>query len=72
MTQNSDMNRRIEALEKIVDGHIHDGIDVWKGLEGLKIDVMWIKRALWGLVGIGITVCAFLVKFLLLRLPPQP
>lgn len=60
-----DLHSRIEAVEKKLDEHIHDGIDVWKGLEGLKTDVKWIKKALWWLVGLGMSFNAVLVKYLL-------
>ena len=72
MTSNSDLHSRIEALEKKVDEHIHDGIDVWKAIETVKNDLGWIKRSLWGLIGIGITVCGFLVKLVLFNLPMRP
>ncbi len=62
---NNDIHSRIEALERKVDEHIHDGISVWKAIEEVKTDLCWIKRALWTLVGLGMTFNGLLVKFML-------
>lgn len=56
---------RVEALENKMDTHIHDGIAVWQGLEGVKTDITWIKRALWVLVTLGISFNGLLVKYVL-------
>ena len=64
----TDLHSRIESLEKKVDEHIHDGIDVWKAIEEVKADLRWIKRALWTLVGLGMAFNGLLVKFMLSRL----
>lgn len=66
---NNDLHSRIEALERKVDEHIHDGISVWKAIEEVKTDLAWIKRALWALVGLGMTFNGLLVKFMLSHLP---
>jgi len=52
---NSEMLSRLEAVEKRVDEHIHDGIQVWKSIEEVKTDLNWIKRGLWCVVGMMIT-----------------
>lgn len=46
---------RIDALEKKIDEHIHDGIGVWTALEGLKTDLIWLKRSFWALTGAILT-----------------
>lgn len=66
-----ELSNRVIAIEKLLDEHIHDGIGVWKGLEGLKTDVTWIKRLLWALMGICVTGCSLIIKMSLFKLPLQ-
>lgn len=62
---NKELASRIEAVEKRVDEHIHDGIGVWQAIEGVKTDLAWIKRGLWSLIALVTVLAPLTVKFML-------
>lgn len=67
MSSIEELSSRLTAVEARLDEHIHDGIEVWKGIEAVKTDITWIKRGMWALVTVGSTIGACLVKYVLAK-----
>lgn len=63
-----EFDSRISSIEKRLDEHIHDGIGVWQGLEEVKTDITWIKRAMWVLVSLGVSFNGIVVKYVISHL----
>jgi len=60
-----DLKEHHSSLEKRVDEHLHEGIGVWKALEGVKTDLQWVKRAIWTLVSVVVSLVAILTKMVI-------